>query len=130
MGIKNNEAALQNTILEWLKYHPGLGYFYRTNNTPIYDRERKVFRAMPKYAPKGVPDISGLLCCMGGKACYFEVKQPKRYLSPHQKAFKAVVEVNGGICETVRSVEDVEKVFCNLLGISANELGRFQKVRS
>ena len=99
------ETDIQNAIceyLEWKRY-----FFWRSNNTPIFDTKRGVFRRMPKYAMKGVADI---IVLHGGKAYFLEVKMPKAYQQKVQKVFEKKVNENGGFYKVVRSVEDVERI--------------------
>ena len=49
------ETDIQKAICDYLALK---GYFFwRSNNTPIFDAKRGRMRAMPKYAMKGLPDI-------------------------------------------------------------------------
>lgn len=60
---------------------------------------------MPKYARKGVSDLIAL---KNGHFYAIEVKQPKRYLRPDQKTFKADVETNGGHYILATSIDDIK----------------------
>lgn len=81
-------------------------FFWRSNNVPIFSQGR--FRAMPKYSPKGLPDI---LCVHGGKFIGIEVKRPKGYTNPKQRndqgKFKENLELSGGFYYTATSLEEV-----------------------
>lgn len=61
-------------------------------------------RRLPKYTPRGVPDI---IVVRGGAFYGLEVKTPKGKQSPEQKEFQAMVESHGGHYHVVRSVDDV-----------------------
>lgn len=75
---------------------------------------------MPKYCPKGVPDISGVLS--DGRACWFEVKKPRTYQSKDQKFFQENVEKYDAIYKVVRSIEDVETFFKEYFSGTENQL--------
>jgi hypothetical protein len=60
---------------------------------------------MPKYAMRGVPDI---IVVHVGRPYFLEVKRPKSYQSPEQRAFQKLAEAAGAYYAVVRSIEDVE----------------------
>ena len=99
---KELEKDIQNAICEYLaiKKH----YFWRSNNIPVFDPTRKLFRRMPAYSIKGVSD---LILLKNGVAYFLEVKRPKTYQSPEQKEFEKNVKSNGCVYKVVRSVDDV-----------------------
>ena len=75
------------------------------------------FRAMPKYAPKGLPDI---ICLIKGHFIGIEVKGTQLYkswvrISPDQKDFKEKTEKNEGIYLLVDSLEKVKPIIECLL---------------
>ena len=102
MNLEVKETEIQNAICEYLavKRH----FFWRSNNTGVYDPTRKIFRAMPKYAKHGVPDI---IVIRDGFFIGLEVKTPKGRLSEHQKTFHKECKEVGGEIYTVRSIDDV-----------------------
>ncbi len=112
--------------LTLLKSHHPM-YFFRVNNTPIYDPKNKTFRAMPKGTPKGVPDI---ILCWYGRFIGIELKLPeikdahgqkiqsKTYLSNYQKVFRAKISDAYGLYITARCSKDVEKVLKPELGLT------------
>jgi len=102
MKIKISESEILNAVCEYLtlKHYT----FWRSNNVPIYDPRKKIFRRMPKYSMKGVSDIILLL---DGTAWLIEVKTEKGVLSEHQKIFKALVEKRKCIYLVVKSVDDL-----------------------
>jgi len=102
VAIKRTESQILTSICEYLalkKY-----FFWRSNNVPIYDSRKGCYRAMPKYARKGLPDIMVL-----HKSTFYglEVKKDKGKLSEEQKEIRDLVELNGGEYFVVRSVRDV-----------------------
>ncbi len=106
--MKSNESAVQHSICEYLalKKH----WFIRINNTPVFDPTRKIFRAMPKYTPKGVADILVLRKTDGlPEVIWLEVKD-KGKQSPEQKEFARGVEEVGAEYYVVRSITDVQEL--------------------
>jgi hypothetical protein len=51
-------------------------FFCRTNNAPIFDPNRKLFRAMPKHTPTGISDI---FVSYSARPYFLEVKRPGSY---------------------------------------------------
>lgn len=101
--MKEKETDIQRAICDYLalkKY-----FFWRNNNTPIFDAGRKIFRAMPKYTMRGIPDI--ILIKEGGQFVGIEVKREKGVLSDHQKAFRALCDHNRALYIVAKSVDDV-----------------------
>lgn len=96
--------------MDWLQWRPDLGFFYRTNNIPRFDKERGIFFKLPKYTPKGVPDITGVLSG-SGRACFIECKAPKGRLSPDQISFQIKVISMGAIYILAKSIDDLEAAF-------------------
>ncbi len=100
-----SENSFLNAICDYLalkKY-----FFFRANNVAIYDPKIKRYRALPKYARKGVPDI---ILVKEGIFWGLEVKQPKKYLSPDQKQFLKDVEAVGGKYYLVRTIDDLIEI--------------------
>ena len=64
-------------------------------------------RRLPKYTPKGLPDI---IVIAGGLFFGLEVKKSDGRQSPDQKAFEKWVKDHGGRYHVVRSVEDVKAI--------------------
>jgi hypothetical protein len=81
-------------------------FFWRTNNMPSLGRfgvdGKARFRAMPKFAAKGVADI---LCVHNGHFIALEVKRPGGKLRPEQAEWGTRVVVNGGYYYRVDSKE-------------------------
>lgn len=84
MKNKPLEKDIQNLICEYLELKRY--FFWRVNNIPVYNAQTKSFRAMPKYARKGVPDIIVIL--LGGKFLGIEVKREGGKQSDKQKLFE------------------------------------------
>jgi hypothetical protein len=77
------ESEIQSSICDYLALRKH--FFYRTNNTPIFDVGRKIFRAMPKYTPKGISDIFVLY---NVRPYFLKVKRPGSYQTPEQREFQ------------------------------------------
>lgn len=81
--------------------------FWRQNNIPVFDPRQGLFRKMPKWCIKGVPDI---IVLRNGIIHFIEVKAPKGVLSPDQKKFKIMVEKEGAMYFVVRSKRDIQTI--------------------
>jgi hypothetical protein len=104
------ETDVQNSICEYLELRGRC--FFRLNNIPAFNRGANggiTMRRLPKYTPKGLPDI---VVVQGGMFVALEVKKekPKTYQSKEQKEFQAWVEKHGGRYYVVRSIDDVQKI--------------------
>lgn len=100
------ESEIQNAICEYLQYKNY--FFWRQNNTPIAQlgkNGRYFFRAMSRFAMKGVPDI--IVLTDGGYAVFLEVKRPSGKLSPDQIIFRDKCKDVGCEYYTVKSVDDL-----------------------
>ncbi len=116
-----SETQIVSEICEYLKERKI--FFWRSNNLAPYGR------SMPKYAIKGLPDIFVVIATM---FIGIEVKRPeggdgdrepngrkvrKGMLSPDQAAFAQVFMLNGGNYLCVRSLQEFEIYFGNILGL-------------
>lgn len=108
------ESDIQNSICEYLETKQRC--FFRVNNIPAFNRQEGggiTMRRLPKYTPKGLPDI---VVVAGGMFYGLEVKKPdsitskKTYQSKDQKTFQQLVEKHGGKYFVVRSIEDVQAI--------------------
>ncbi len=98
------EGQIVNAICDYLALKKR--FFYRNNNTPIYDPARKTFRAMPKYTMRGIPDI---ICVKDGRYIGIEVKTDKGTLSEHQHEFGRGLTLAGGDYVVARCIDDVQR---------------------
>jgi hypothetical protein len=107
--VKVYEKDIQRAICEWLQSRRI--FFWRANNVPMIGRAgaggEVRFRAMPKFTPKGIPD---LIVLHKGEFIGLEVKVPGRKLRPDQAEFGVKVIENGGNYHMVASLEDVMKL--------------------
>lgn len=99
--VKELEKDIQNAICEYLSYKHY--FFWRQNNLSVFNG--KEFRALPKYAMKGIPDI--ILIKPKGIVMFLEVKTSKGKLSDGQLQFQKKCILTGVDYCVVRSVEDV-----------------------
>ena len=83
-------------------------FFWRANNTPVFDAKRGQFRAFPKYAIKGLPDIQ--IITDGGFSVFLEVKQKGKYQSKDQKEFEKRCKEVGAEYHVVRSLDDMKEI--------------------
>src|SRR5579864_5767801 len=94
------EVDIQRAICDYLalkKY-----FFWRNNNTPIFDPVHKHFRKMPKYTMRGLPDI---IVIKEGKFIGIEVKREHGNLSEFQMASARACILNGGQYVIARSID-------------------------
>ena len=102
------EKLTQRAICDYLalkKY-----FFWRANNIPVYGTSndgRRRFRALPKYTPRGLPDI---IVLHKGKFIALEVKREGMKLRPEQAEFGAKCAMNDGYYYAVHSVEEVQAI--------------------
>lgn len=102
------ESEIQREILEWLDANNF--FFWRSNNIPVHARNnagQMVFRSLPKFTPKGLPDI---IVIRNGIFIALEVKGEKGVTSQDQIIWGSKCERNGGFYHIVRSVEDVKSI--------------------
>ena len=97
------ESEIQSEICDYSAFRKH--FFHRQNNTPIFDPNRKVFRAMLKHTPKGISDIFVLY---GARPYFLEVKRSGTYQTPEQREFQKRAEFAGATYAVVRSIEDVQ----------------------
>lgn len=100
------ESQILREICEYLTTREDL-LFWRTNNTPIFGRNNAgemTWRSMPKFTPKGIPDI---IIINKGQFIGLEVKREGQNLSTAQILFSRRLEENGAYYFVARKVEDV-----------------------
>jgi len=107
--MKEKESDIQNAICDYLalKKH----FFWRQNTAPTIQRHADGgfhFRAMGKYALKGIPDI--IVVTDGGYAVFLEVKVKSGKQSPEQKEFQRRVKDKGGEYYLVHSIDEVKNI--------------------
>lgn len=103
---KELEKDIQNACCQYLalkKY-----FFWRQNTTPIYNISLKMFRSMPKYAKKGVPDI--ILIHKERGTIYLEVKRPGNKLNVDQVVFEEACKKLNQEYHIITNIEDLQKI--------------------
>lgn len=107
------EKNIQRYICDYLQKREL--FFWRSNNIPVYGRSNdgvRRFRALPKYTPRGIPDITII---HKGMPIFLEVKRDdKAKLRPEQKIMCKKIRSNGGLYFVVWSVEQVEKLLIEI----------------
>lgn len=106
---KKLEKDIQREVCEWLQSE-GF-FFWRNNNVPIFGRSNdgiKRFRAMPKYTPKGLPDVFVL---DNGEFYGLEIKREGGRISPEQRVMQESFKKNGAHYHFVFSLNDVKEIF-------------------
>lgn len=102
---KKLEKDIQREICDWL-FSQGF-FFWRSNNMPVFDSKRMKYRALPKYTPRGLPDI---MIIEKGKFIGLEVKVPDYWkYTDDQIAIKEKIIENGGYYCLVTSLEETKK---------------------
>jgi hypothetical protein len=99
------EKDIQRTICEYLALKKF--FFWRSNNIPVFGKNNagaKTFRSLPKFTPRGLPDI---IILHKGKFIAVEVKRPGAPLRPEQGEFGMKCELNGGFYRIVHSLEEI-----------------------
>lgn len=103
--MPEKESDIQAGICDYLALRGHL--FWRQNTTPIYDRTRGTFRAMPSHSMTGLPDI--FLVQFGtGILWGLEVKRPKGKQSESQELFMMRLRNSGGRYDVVHSIAEVQ----------------------
>ncbi len=102
------EKDIQREVCDWLATRNA--FFWRSNNVPVFGRSNdgvKRFRALPKYTPRGLPDI---IIIHKGKFIGIEVKRPKMALRKEQKEFKLGCILAEGYYAVVHSLEEAKQL--------------------
>lgn len=112
------ESEIQREICDWLN-RAGF-FFWRANNIPVFGRSndgQKRFRALPKYTPKGIPDI---LILSNGVLIGLEVKRGGvKKVRPEQEIFGEKMECHGGRYHVVHSLTETQVVLSTVAPLVA-----------
>ena len=113
--MKETEAQIQKTILQWAAAKRILMFRINVIGTPLHKGGKTIYRPSTN---KGMADIHCQVLVdltVSGRGNYkipvsvwLEVKRKRGKLSMYQEAFKDSVEAAGGYYYLVRSIEDVE----------------------
>lgn len=101
-----SEKSIQKAIIEYLIYLKNQGklFFFRSGAGAIRTETGGYF----KTGAPGVPDICVIA---NGKYIGLEIKTAKGHLTPIQELVHHEIELAGGLCVVVRSVDDVRSLF-------------------
>lgn len=113
--LKESEALVQKSILEWLNYHKDV-YAFRINvqGVPLHNGSGR-FRPSPH---RGIADI---IASVRGTFLAVEVKSKKGKQSDHQKTFEEYVIESGGHYIIARDLQTVINKVDELLGKGAEQ---------
>lgn len=100
------EKDIQNSCCEYLSFKKY--FFWRQNTTPMFNKERQQYRAMPKYALKGVADI--IVIIPEGKVIFLEVKRPKAKQNEDQLEFEKMCNKVEAKYYVITSIDDLIKL--------------------
>lgn len=103
------ESEIQSSIIDYLMLLENQGklFLHRVNNMGVYDPKRKAYRAFPKGAKKGFPDI---ICLKDGLLIGLEVKTGKGEQSVNQIEIEKEFKKHGAAYFVVRSLEEVIEI--------------------
>ena len=106
--LNYEEESLQKAIVQFLKLtaKPGVVYYHVPNGVSSSKRTGARMKAMGLLA--GVGDLYFLL--PSGFSCWLELKAPKKYPTPEQKAFRDAVRASGGHWEFTRDLDDALRI--------------------
>lgn len=107
-GGKKLETEITREICDWLSDQNF--FFWRSNNIPVFQKDKygARFRSLPKYTPRGLPDIIVVHC---GIFIALEVKIPDYWkFTDSQKEMRDKIILNGGIYRLVTSVTEVAEI--------------------
>jgi hypothetical protein len=92
--LKITEGDVLNAVIELLSIYEKQGklYFWRNNNTVIFDKKKGIYRTPPKGFKYGISDI---IILMYKRIVFAEIKRPGGKQSKHQKLFQSIVEMLG-----------------------------------
>lgn len=98
------EGRIRNAIMSWLKLHRCFCFIH--DSVGIFDPQRRCYRVRHGvHRSVGIPDIIGI---WKGRFLAIEVKAPKSYPSPDQRAVIERINQEGGIAFVARSIADCE----------------------
>jgi hypothetical protein len=108
--IAATEKQIENTILEFLKYKPGV-FAFKVNTMGVFDKSRGRYRSISKNIIPGTPDI---IACFSVKSVGvfvgLEVKSEKGKQSKEQKSFQQKLQTRAnGYYFTVRSIKEADE---------------------
>ena len=99
------ENDVLQMVCQYLRYRNR--FFYRNNNIPVWDTQKKLYRRASKWTPRGLPDI---IVVYLGQYIGLEIKGPYGVVSPEQQAIGDALWDAGARWYVVRDIEDVKKI--------------------
>lgn len=102
------ESEILRSICDYLSSQSV--FFWRQNNVPVFARSndgKMRFRALPKYTPRGLPDI---MIVKQGILTGIEVKRPGALLRPEQAEICKAFQDNGANYYVVHSVKEMQNI--------------------
>lgn len=103
--MKEKETDIQQAICKYLELKGH--FFWRNNNTPVYEKKSGYYRPMPAFSKKGVPDI---IVVKDGFFIGLEVKTKNGKQSAWQKYFERGLKEAGGEYYIVRDIDNVKEI--------------------
>lgn len=105
------ETPIQNTIIQYLNYHPKVAWVHRMNTGAAkYSGKQKDY--FVRFAFRGCSDIIGQTIC--GKFLAVEVKVPGNTATEEQQNFLDKVNKNNGLACVAWSVNEVESLLSEI----------------
>lgn len=101
------ESEVQRDAIALLAKHPSVAFAHRINSRvlDVADKNSKTGTRPMRTAPKGHPDIAGML--KDGRALYIECKSSAGTVTDEQMAFIQRVNQFDGLAFIARSIDDV-----------------------
>jgi len=110
---KVSEAAIQKSILQFLRLSPGVAWVCRQNSGTFVDGDRYI----TANSQRGMSDIIGML--KGGRLFAIEVKSKSGKIMPHQQDFLDLIAAGGGLAGVARSIDDARAIISDQKGIES-----------
>jgi hypothetical protein len=101
---RSDEAGLQRSVLEWLRYagKPGLIFYHCPNG--LVSNARAVARMKTAGLTAGIADIC--LVRPGGAAAFLEFKSREGRQTQEQLAFEQLCKANGSPYSVARTIDE------------------------
>ncbi len=103
LAKEDRESAISAQICQWL--HEKKFLFWRANNTPVLGRGGFKMRTLPKWTPKGLPDINLIY---KGQFYGIEVKSPLKGLTTDQELIQRRLLHSGAHYFVVHSLDGLK----------------------
>tara|TARA_R100001443_G_scaffold114144_1_gene129697 strand:- start:138 stop:563 length:426 start_codon:yes stop_codon:yes gene_type:complete len=101
-----NEAALQKNVVAWLNYAlPKGSIFHHSPSEGAGNKVQYYVKQKTLGFKSGWPDLE--IFVPGCKVIFIELKQPKNYPTPRQRAIHEILNNTGALCFVARSIKEV-----------------------